>query len=174
MNISRVVASRIQGHANNKCFTVWTHCLPVHLKFTSLSITNISTLITSEIIKYQQTSSLWFQIIPCCDHNLWSTYKIIYMTRVTATILWICMLSVRDLLWMAIFSWSTNFHGKSNPQITKLDMCLWNTDAPSVNKVEIWQKSPSPIFWPHPQGHVMSVKCEEPIDELSQSLNTVS
>ena len=30
-------------------------------------------------------------------------------------------------------------------------------------------KSLSPIFWPRPtpQGHVMSVKCEEPIDELT-------
>ena len=29
-------------------------------------------------------------------------------------------------------------------------------------------KSLSPQFWPHPQGHVMSVKCEQPfIDELT-------
>ena len=49
----------------------------------------------------------------------------------------------------------------------KLDMCLWNTDAPSGNKVKIRQKSLSSTFWPHPQGHVMSVKCEEPIDELT-------
>ena len=28
----------------------------------------------------------------------------------------------------------------------KLDMCLWNTDAPGGNKVKIWQKSLSPIF----------------------------
>ena len=44
----------------------------------------------------------------------------------------------------------------------KLDMCLWF-------KVKIWQKSVSPTFWPcppHPKGHVMLVKCEEPIDEL--------
>ena len=48
-------------------------------------------------------------------------------------------------------------------------MCLWNTDAPGGNKVKIWQKSLSPTFWPRPhtQGHGMSVKCEEPIDELT-------
>ena len=47
-------------------------------------------------------------------------------------------------------------------------MCLWNTDAPGGNKVEIWQKSLSYILTPsHPQGHVLSVKCEEPIDELT-------
>ena len=42
--------------------------------------------------------------------------------------------------------------------------------CPGSNKVKIWQKSLSPTFWPclpHPQGHVMSVKCEEPIDELT-------
>ena len=32
----------------------------------------------------------------------------------------------------------------------KLDMCLWNTDAPGGNIVKIWQKSLSPTFWPHP------------------------
>ena len=29
-------------------------------------------------------------------------------------------------------------------------MCLWNMDAPSGNKVKIWQKSLSPTFWPRP------------------------
>ena len=46
-------------------------------------------------------------------------------------------------------------------------MCLWNMDAPGGNKVKIRQKSVSPKLWPHPQGHVMSVKCEEPINELT-------
>ena len=51
----------------------------------------------------------------------------------------------------------------------KPDMCLSNMDDPIGNKVKIWQKSllhfdPAP---PHPQGHLMSVKCEEPIDELT-------
>ena len=32
----------------------------------------------------------------------------------------------------------------------KLDMCLWNTDAPGGNKVKIWQKSQRPTFWPCP------------------------
>ena len=50
----------------------------------------------------------------------------------------------------------------------RLDMCLWNTDAPSGNKVKIWQKSLKSyiLTWTHPQGHGMTVKCEEPIDEL--------
>ena len=50
-----------------------------------------------------------------------------------------------------------------------MDMCLCNTDAPSGNKVKIWQKFLSPTFFtlPHPQGYVMSVKCEESIDELT-------
>ena len=47
-------------------------------------------------------------------------------------------------------------------------MCLWNTDAPDGNKVKIWQKSLSYILTPpHPQGHVMSVKCQEPLQELT-------
>ena len=52
---------------------------------------------------------------------------------------------------------------------TKLDMCLWNTDAPGGNKVQLWQKSLSPTFWPRPtpRGRVMSVKCEQPLDELT-------
>ena len=52
---------------------------------------------------------------------------------------------------------------------SKLDMCLWNTDAPSSNKVKLWQKSQSHTLWPRPtpQGHGISVKCEEPIDELT-------
>ena len=51
----------------------------------------------------------------------------------------------------------------------ELDMCLWNTDAPGGNKVQLWQKSKSPTFWPcpTPQGRVMSVKCEQPLDELT-------
>ena len=51
----------------------------------------------------------------------------------------------------------------------KLDMCLWNTDAPSGKKAKIWQKIFKSYILtpPHPQGHVMSVKCEEPIDELT-------
>ena len=52
---------------------------------------------------------------------------------------------------------------------SELDMCLWNTDAPGGNKVQLWQKSLSPTFWPRPtpQGRVMSVKCEQPLDELT-------
>ena len=52
---------------------------------------------------------------------------------------------------------------------TKLDMCLWNTDAPGGNKVKIYKKiSKSYILTPpHPQGQGMSVKCEEPLNELT-------
>ena len=40
--------------------------------------------------------------------------------------------------------------------------------CPDGNVVKIWQKSLCPTFWPYPtQGHVMSVKCEKPIDELT-------
>ena len=51
----------------------------------------------------------------------------------------------------------------------KLDMCLWNTDANSGNKVKMWQKiSKSYILTLlHPQGHGMSVKCEETLYELT-------
>ena len=40
---------------------------------------------------------------------------------------------------------------------------------PGGNKVKIWQKFVSPTSWPppHPLGHGMSVKCEQPIDELT-------
>ena len=51
----------------------------------------------------------------------------------------------------------------------QLDMCLWNTDAPGSNKVKLRQKIFKSYFFtpPNPQGQVMSVKCEEPIDELT-------
>ena len=50
----------------------------------------------------------------------------------------------------------------------KIDMCLWNKDAPGGNKVIILQISKSHILTPpHPQGHVMSVKFEQPLDELT-------
>ena len=43
--------------------------------------------------------------------------------------------------------------------------CLWNTDALGGNKVKI---SKSQILTPpHPQWHVMSVKCEQSWDELT-------
>ena len=49
----------------------------------------------------------------------------------------------------------------------KLDICLWNTDAPRQQQSQNMAKiSKSYILTlPHPQGHVKSVKCEEPIDE---------
>ena len=39
---------------------------------------------------------------------------------------------------------------KCTKSTTKLDMCLWNTDAPSGDKVKLCQKSLSPTFWPRP------------------------
>ena len=66
----------------------------------------------------------------------------------------------------------TKFHQNPSNSVAEeveLDMCLWNTDAPGGNKVQLWQKSLSPTFWPcpAPQGRVMSVKCEQPLDELT-------
>ena len=48
-------------------------------------------------------------------------------------------------------------------------MCLWNTDATGRKKSQTMAKiSKSYILTlPHPQGHVMSVKCEQPLDELT-------
>ena len=44
-------------------------------------------------------------------------------------------------------------------------------DAPrrtfQAGGIKIWQRSRSPFDPPHPQGHGMLVKCEEPIDELT-------
>ena len=57
---------------------------------------------------------------------------------------------------------------KSKLLVKKLDMCLRNMDAPGRNNVKIWQKSLSPTFYPAPPpGHLMSMKCEDPIDELT-------
>ena len=48
-------------------------------------------------------------------------------------------------------------------------MCLWNTDAPGGNKSQnIAKISKSYILTlPHPQGHVMPVKCEAPKYKLT-------
>ena len=47
-------------------------------------------------------------------------------------------------------------------------MCFRNADALGGNKVKIWQNlSKSHILTlPHPQGHVMSGECEQPLYEL--------
>ena len=44
----------------------------------------------------------------------------------------------------------------------------WIPPPPS-NKIEIWQKfSKSHLLTlPYPQGYVMSVRCEQPLDELT-------
>ena len=39
---------------------------------------------------------------------------------------------------------------QNKKQIRKLDICLWNTDAPGGNKVHYMAKSLSPKFWPCP------------------------
>ena len=47
-------------------------------------------------------------------------------------------------------------------------MCLWNTDAPGGNKVQIWQNLKVPNYdLLCPRGHVMSVKCEQLLYELT-------
>ena len=46
-------------------------------------------------------------------------------------------------------------------------MCLWNTNAHGSNKVKIWQNLSYYFTLPHPQGYVMSVKCEQSLDELT-------
>ena len=52
--------------------------------------------------------------------------------------------------------------------IFKLDMCLWNTDNPPRQQSQNMAKSVSPTLWPPPpQGHVISVRCEQPLDELT-------
>ena len=71
---------------------------------------------------------------------------------------------------MALYEVSRTLElSRHKKNLNKLDMCLWNTDAPGGNKVQLWQKSLSPTFWPcpTPQGRVMSVKCEQPLDELT-------
>ena len=46
-------------------------------------------------------------------------------------------------------------------------MWLWNTDAPGGNKVKLLTKNSKSYILtpPHPKGHVMSVKNEQPLDE---------
>ena len=47
-------------------------------------------------------------------------------------------------------------------------MCLWNIDAPGGNKVKICHNLKSQILTPpHPQGQMMSVRSEQPLDELT-------
>ena len=46
--------------------------------------------------------------------------------------------------------------------------CLWNTDAPAPTKSNYDKNLKSYILTPpHPKGHVMSVKCELPLDEVT-------
>ena len=52
--------------------------------------------------------------------------------------------------------------------IFKLDLCLWNTDAPDSNSQNMAKISKSYILTKSdPQGHGVSVKCEEPMGELT-------
>ena len=48
-------------------------------------------------------------------------------------------------------------------------MCLWNLDAPGGHKNSKYDKNLQVLHFDsaRPQGHVISVKCEEPIDELT-------
>ena len=59
---------------------------------------------------------------------------------------------------------------KFGKELGKVDMYLRNKDAPGNNKLSqnMAYISKSYILTPpHPQGHGMSVKCEERIDELA-------
>ena len=56
----------------------------------------------------------------------------------------------------------------------KLDMCYVLVMPPTASKLKSGKISKSQILTPpHPQGYVMSVKCERPLDELG-SLSFVS
>ena len=46
-------------------------------------------------------------------------------------------------------------------------MCLRNMDARDGNKVKIWQNLSPTFDTTHPQEHVLSVKCEQFLDELT-------
>ena len=57
---------------------------------------------------------------------------------------------------------------KMSWNIAKLDMCLWNTCPRQQQSQNMAKISKSYILTPpHPQGHEMSQRCEEPIDELT-------
>ena len=52
-------------------------------------------------------------------------------------------------------------------RLNKLDMCLWNKDAPCDNKVKILKILEVLHFdFARPQMHVMVVKCEGPFVNL--------
>ena len=55
---------------------------------------------------------------------------------------------------------SNKFH------IGNLDKCLQNKDAPPQQQIQNMEKVLH-LDLPHPQGHVMSVSCEQPLDELT-------
>ena len=46
-------------------------------------------------------------------------------------------------------------------------MCLWNTDAPQRQQSQTMAKISKSYILTLPQGYVMSVKCEQPLDELT-------
>ena len=46
--------------------------------------------------------------------------------------------------------------------MTELHMCLWNMDAPGGQNM-----AKSKSYFPPPMGHVMSLKCEQHLDELT-------
>ena len=63
-----------------------------------------------------------------------------------------------DLQDLTMWSWNHELD-------LKLDMCMW---TPGGNIVKIWQNLKISHFDPaHPQGQVMSEKCEQPLDELT-------
>ena len=49
----------------------------------------------------------------------------------------------------------------------QLDKCLWKNRCPQQQQSQNMAKKSYIFTLPHPQGHGMSVKCEEPVDELT-------
>ena len=50
----------------------------------------------------------------------------------------------------------------------KLDMCLWSTNAPTATKSNYGEICKSDMLTlPPPRGQVMSVKCKQPLDEIT-------
>ena len=76
----------------------------------------------------------------------------------------------QSIIWNCFAIWNKLTDGKSYAVgcNDKLDMCLWNMDAPGGTKSKYGKISTSYILTPpYPQGHEMSLKCEQPLDELT-------
>ena len=69
---------------------------------------------------------------------------------------------------LCLWSWSFDASYDDKEHIDKLEMCLRNTDARRQQSPNMAKISKSFILTqPHLQGHGMSMKCQEPIHELT-------